>query len=382
MKLMYAALKYDYNQRERGFSFEHYNFFNCLQRMGCDVLYFDYGTLLKNYGRSRMNQRLWDVVRAEKPELLFTFLTNEELDKHIVQRISAGGQTITLNWFADDHYRFDGYSRHWAPCFNWVVTTAHSALPKYRAAGIRNVIPSQWACNTFLYQKLDLPKKYDATFVGAAHGNRPELLHYLRNAGIDVQWWGFGSDNGRISQQRMIEVFNESRINLNFAGATVRTPVRQNNRRRVRALFPHSLVPIGSRVIRPLRTAARRCVFSYQVSRASSVWGIPQIKGRSFEIPGCGSFMLTGRAENFNDYFDEGKEVGMFNDVDELVTKLKYYLKHEEEREWIAHAGYQRCTREHTYVHRFIEIFQRIGVPVRIEAAGDNCSLGAVEEVP
>ncbi|MBI2478232.1 MAG: hypothetical protein HYV60_06200 [Planctomycetia bacterium] len=270
MRVLYAALKHDYNDPARGLSFEHYNFFQSLQRMGCDVLYFDYGTLLKKYGRSRMNRRLQEVVAAEKPDLLFTFLSNEELDKHVVQRISGEGSTTTLNWFADDHYRFDIYSRDWAPCFNWVVTTAHSTLPKYAAAGIRHVIPSQWACNTSLYRKLDLPKRYDVSFVGAAHGNRRELIQHLRNSGIDVQWWGFATDNGRLSQERMIEVFNESRINLNFVGATIPAEVRSRQPQRIRAVMKHatSCVPFGSRVVDRVRKATRRSLPAQRVIEA------------------------------------------------------------------------------------------------------------------
>ena len=51
---------------------------------------------------------------------------------------------LTFNWFCDDHWRFDSYTRHWAPHFGHPVTTSHGAVEKYRAAGIGNVILSQW----------------------------------------------------------------------------------------------------------------------------------------------------------------------------------------------------------------------------------------------
>ena len=135
MKIVYVALKYDYGIAERGLSFEHYNFFDTLVHMGHDIVYFDFMTLLNELGRDDMNKRLLDVVKAERPELMFTFLFGDELDPRVVRRISKETGTVTLNWFADDHWRFETFSRRWAPNFNWIVTTASDAVPKYAAMG-------------------------------------------------------------------------------------------------------------------------------------------------------------------------------------------------------------------------------------------------------
>jgi spore maturation protein CgeB len=86
-----------------------------------------------------------------------------------------------------------------------------------------------------------------------------------------------------------------------------------------------------------------------------------QIKGRNFEIPGCGGFLLTGGADNLEEYYQDGREVVIFHDDDELIDKIRYYLAHDEERSAIAQAGYERTLREHTYVHRFREIFTTMG---------------------
>ena len=45
-----------------------------------------------------------------------------------------------------------------------------------------------------------------------------------------------------------------------------------------------------------------------------------------------------------------------------MIDKIKYYLEHNEEREAIARAGYERTLREHTYEKRFNEIFKTIGL--------------------
>lgn len=372
MLILYVAIKYDYGKPEQGYSFEHYNFYHSLLHMGHDILYFDFMTLLQEHRRGWVNRRLLEVAKAEKPDLLFCMLFTNELDQNAIREISESTDNITLNWFCDDHWRFDNFSRYWAPCFNWVVTTAKSALPKYEKLGYRNVIKSQWACNHFLYRKLNLPLKYDVTFVGQPHGNRRQVIDAIRNVGIDVHVWGQGWEEGRLSQDKMIRVFNQSRINLNLSNAS--TPITSSNVRATnvaRTLLSRSLnvVPFGAQLKswgKSWLSAIRRPVPTSQApSRFSASKQYPdQIKGRNFEIPGCGGFLLTGWAENLDEYYEIGKEVVCFDNVADLIDKIGYYLAHEKERVAIGQAGYQRTLRQHTYVHRFNEIFRHIGLPV------------------
>ena len=132
MRILYVAMKYDYGKPEQGYSFEHYNFYHSLLHMGHDIIYFDFMTLMQEHGKEWMNSRLLEIVEAEKPDLMFTVLFTDELDKAIVRMISENTETNTLNWFCDDHWRFDNFSRYWAPCFNWSVTTAKSAVAQVR----------------------------------------------------------------------------------------------------------------------------------------------------------------------------------------------------------------------------------------------------------
>ena len=101
-----------------------------------------------------------------------------------------------------------------------------------------------------------------------------------------------------------------------------------------------------------------------------------QIKGRNFEVPGCGGFVLTDRAENLEAYYTPDKEVVCFGDTEELVELARHYLAHEEERVAIARLGYERTLREHTYAHRFREIFQAMGLP-----AGVDGLIGGSQEI-
>jgi hypothetical protein len=68
-----------------------------------------------------------------------------------------------------------------------------------------------------------------------------------------------------------------------------------------------------------------------------------QTAARSFEIPGCGTFLLAARSPQHLDCYREGHEAEFFGDPRELVQKARYYLEHDDERQAIARRGRERC---------------------------------------
>jgi spore maturation protein CgeB len=392
MRVLYVAMKYDYGQPERGLSFEHHNFYHSLLHMGHDILYFDFMTLMQEHGRAWMNNRLSEVARAEKPDVMFTVLFADEFDHPVIRELTDTAGICTVNWFCDDHWRFENYSRSWAPCFRWIVTTAHSAIGKYERIGHHNVIKSQWACNTFLYQRMDIPLAHDVSFVGQPYGHRPKVIERLRKAGIDVKAWGMGWDAGRASQEEMIRIFNQSRINLNlttaYGSSTAQIPTSfptpRNPIRRIIGHIPFMPTMQGHRKARVYgndRVVAETGLVGEERERGEG--RSEQIKGRNFEVPGCGGFLLSGEADNLHEYYTAGKEIVTFQDVDDLIEKVLYYLEHEGERTTIAQAGYDRTIQEHTYVHRFTDMFTRMGLPSYNTHgdAGRTVQIGRTEEV-
>ncbi len=350
MKILYVAPKYDYGLRERGFSFEHYNFFDSLLNMGNEIIYFDYMDIYKKWGKARMNNFLLEVFQSEKPELMFVFLFENELDPKIITRISKSKNVITMNWFADDHWRFDNYSRYWAPHFNWVVTTDFEAVPKYKAMGYNNVILSQWACNHFLYRKLNLEQKYDVSFIGQAYGNRRSIIEAIRKTGVDVLTRGHGWDSGRASQKEMIEIFNQSKINLNLSNASVKSISGWMGYVDRFALY----TPGVKRIWRKMRS-----LINFGSPKGEAIY---QIKGRNFEVPGCGGFFLTDYVKGLDNYYSLDKDIVCYKSINELTDKIHYYLQNDNLRKKIAFSGWKKTLDSHTYVHRFNDIFLKIGL--------------------
>jgi len=135
MKILYVAMQYDYGLPEQGLSFEHVNFYESLAAEGHDLVYFDFMSLHAELGRSEMNRRLVETAQRAQADLMFTVLFGDELDPEAVRAVSRETSTRTLNWFCDDHWRFESFSFRWAPAFDWVVTRTASAVPKYERLG-------------------------------------------------------------------------------------------------------------------------------------------------------------------------------------------------------------------------------------------------------
>lgn len=67
---------------------------------------------------------------------------------------------------------------------------------------------------------------------------------------------------------------------------------------------------------------------------------------KSFEIAGCGGFLLAERSEGHRQRFNEGEEAVFFSGYDELVQQIRRYLPDEVARRRIAAAGRARAERD------------------------------------
>jgi spore maturation protein CgeB len=91
----------------------------------------------------------------------------------------------------------------------------------------------------------------------------------------------------------------------------------------------------------------------------------PQIKGRVFEVPGCGGLLLTEYAPGLEKYYRLGDEIVSFRGRRDMLKKVRWLLGHEEERDSIARAGQRRALRDHTYEMRLTDILQIVTATAR-----------------
>ena len=136
----------------------------------------------------------------------------------------------------------------------------------------------------------------------------------------------------------MIQVFNQSKINLNLSNC----------------------VSWDLRYLASSPRAVRNTLASVLKRDRKT---LEQVKGRHFEINACGSFQLSYYVEGLERCYQIGEEIAIYASPGELVEKIRHYLKYQNERETIAQRGYRRTLTEHTMEKRLAAIFEAVRLP-------------------
>lgn len=329
MKLLLACMLHTYGNPKREYSYEYFNFYQSLKQMGHEVELFDYAGEIEALGKTTMNQKLLSRVQEWQPDVTLFSLYTDQFEPSTVNQLR--NHTKTLCFFHDDTWRVE-YSRFWATHFDFFTTPDVYGEMKYREIGLHNAIYFPFGCNEQIFHKMDVPKKYDVSFVGGWHPYREWLIKRIRKAGINVAVAGYRWPKGEIDQTGMVKLFNESRINLNLSNS-------------------------ASWDLRYLASTPKGLI-----NRLRSKKNIEQMKARIFEVNGCGAFQLSYFVEGLANCYDIDSEIGVYADSDDLIEKIKFYLAQDKLRESIALAAYKRTLKDHTFEQRFKHVFQRMGL--------------------
>jgi len=322
-------LRYDYGIKSRGDSLEYKGFYKALKQLSNEIYPFWYDDYLMK--KEELQKRVIKFVDDIRPDIVFFILMKDEFSFETLDYLK--NKYTTINWFCDDQWRFENFTKYYAPHFTYAITTDKFALNKYKKIGYENVIIGQWAsygCGKNINFE-SIKYKYNVSFVGGISGYRKWLINKLEKAGIKVECFGAGWRNGRVTFDEMSEIFKTSRINLKISNS-----VNYD----VRYIFS------SLRSIKEFLRSKKR---------------IEQIKARNFEIPAFGGFQLTNYVPFLEDYFEIGKEVAIYTSIEDLVLQINYCLDNEEERKKIMIEGYRRAINEHTYVSRLKHIFRKLG---------------------
>lgn len=267
---------------------------------------------------SRLNRDLSAIAEREKPDVLWA-------DKLLAMRpetldyMRALG-IATVSYMIDNPFgtRQDPGWRLYMKCiphYDLHVVQRDKNILDYSSRGARDVIKIQTAYEPTLHFPPsagwgDKDRDREVSFIGTPYDDRATTLSNLMKlhdinvviSGNERQWRRALSPEsfsrmyreGELYQQHYREAIWRSKINLSFL-----THANQDE-------FVH----------------------------------------KSFEIAGCGSFLLAERSEGHLQRFREDEEAVFFSTFDELVEKIHRYLPDEAGRQRIAAAGCARAARD------------------------------------
>jgi spore maturation protein CgeB len=327
--------------------------------------------------RPKVSRELLQQIKqlhAIKPiDLFFSYFYDACVLPEEIEEIKAMG-IKTVNWYCNGSYQLHLVSQI-APHYDWCLVPEKFRLKNYVAMGARPIY-CQEAANPNMYKPYDLPVEFDVTFVGQAYGDRPVYIKYLLEQGIDVRVWGWGWQDfsaktwARGLANSLRRALHIARLLMTREGwqvARQRLRKRQGtntSRAEPRVALPSSILGGTLSDVEMIQMYSRSKVNLGFSSCDTHEAGerILQVRLRDFEVPMSGGFYMVEHMEELEEFFNIGQEIVCYTGKEDLADKIKYYLKHDEERERIREAGHQRCLRDHTWHKRFQMAFREMGL--------------------
>lgn len=249
----------------------------------------------------RIHDSLWNIrARHLKQEL------REETDLILVveppikRRLSLGRFNCKKAFYAlDPHLNaFEQYVDAGILDYDYVFVSQKDYVHTYADGGCRNVSWLPYAAVPEIHRKYDLPLEYDLSFVGSLSKDRTSILHELKT---------------------------EFKV---FVGRA----------------YLHELA----------RQYSRSKIVFHKSSRGA-------LNPRVFEALACGRLLIADRIRNgLTELFEENRHLVLYDGVDDLREKIRYYLENQPARERIAAEGQKEVYTRHSYLHRAMDLLGRV----------------------
>jgi len=270
-----------------------YNFFFKAISKVKEIIFIDYFDEYSLKGKNNFENHIKEILKKERVrEIFFIFVSGDvTLDLKFICEISQNRAVYMTFWDLEQH--FEIIDRYYAQCADLVFLPSNKEFEEvFKLYDIK----AKWTFSLFDKDKyvLDLKRDIDVSFIGDLNkGNRKEYLEFLKQNGINIEVFGAGSKNGKVSFKKMVEILNRSKISLNFSD------IFENSQ--------HSYYKkINNR--------------------------IKQTKGRVVEVCMSGAFLITEPSNSLNDLLDINS-IDTSASKEELLEKVKFYLENDSLRE-------------------------------------------------
>ncbi|MFH1879123.1 MAG: glycosyltransferase [Candidatus Omnitrophota bacterium] len=276
---------------------------------------------------NRLNKRLMNCVDAETPDICLIVGGHHILPDTV--RYINGKNIITVLWTTDSPWYFDNVLKA-APAYKHIFCAGTEAIEIFEREGIKGAAWLPFACDPDYHKPAGLcaseKARYgkDVVSVGSFYPNRAEIMEKISD--FDIGVWGPYWDR--------IGAFSPLRGKV--------TDVKINYSEWVK-------IYSAARVV---------LVLHYDDKKTPCYQASPKL----YEAMACGAFVISDNQRDVKNLFENGKHLVIFNSVEDLREKLKFYIANEDQRAAIAMAGYKEVLEKHTYKDRIRVILDKTGI--------------------
>ena len=289
----------------------------------------------------RLNRDLLRIAEAERPDLLWAEKVLL-LQPATLRRMTAMGIT-TVSYMIDNAFgpRKDPGWRLYKkdiPFFDLHVTQRDVSIPHYLERAAKHVMKVQTAYDTTMHFPppagwSDKDRDRQVSFVGTPYDDRAAMLARLGEMGVPV------SVSGRTSA--WTKALSKAAMNRIFYSDLLYAD-------RYREAIWKSKINLS------FLTRANQDEYTH----------------KSFEIAGCGGFLLAERSPGHLAKFVEDEEAVFFEGFDELKAKIDRYLPDEAARVRIAAAGCVRAAKDGYHNDRQVGLIMERVAQIRAARTG------------
>jgi spore maturation protein CgeB len=282
-------------------------------------------SILQKCDTARLNLVVSKKLLREKPDLCM-FVGGFRTSAKTLLKLKNSGIRNCL-WTSDAPIRFDNILKT-VSYYDHVFCAGSEAVEMLESHCRKQPILMPFGCDPDFHASktknriLGRRNQRDIVFVGSFYPNRWKALKRLKNENIGIwgpNWNEIGKDQNGIvyvedtylDVDEWVEIYSSAKIIL---------------------------------------------VIHFQDGETPCFQASPKV----YEALSCKGFVLVDNQKDVFKFFKNRKHLVRFDDDEDLVTKVKYYLNKPEERRKIAVAGYNEVRAKHTYKHRIEKMLSTI----------------------
>jgi len=242
------------------------------------------------------------------------------LSKNILKWVRSKGIPV-INVSMDDRLpEHWGYAKNvrlgsvgLAENLDMVLTTSSETCIWYSIEGCPAIYWPLASDPKLFYKKNEIERDIDVLFIGNRYGIRSKIVKKLISAGINVTTYGQGWPNGSATFEESISLSNRAKI----------------------------ILGIGT------------------VGHCSNLF---TMKLRDFDAPMSGALYITHRNPDLTSLFIEGEEIEFYLTIEELISKINFYLNNQDLLKNIALKGQKKAIESYTWNKRLVTTFTNLGL--------------------
>lgn len=284
--------------------------------------FIDYLELYLKTGNGALEKQIEEIVVTKKINCVFFILPSGDFtfDINFIERLSK--QAFIVMNFLDPNIFFEIADRYYAQAADLTLLADYLIKYHYEILNIKAICTFSLFDKNYYKRFENRNKNIDVSFIGdVTREKRLEYIDFLRKNNVPIKTYGRGSEEGFIDFGQMIEIFNKSKININFTG-----------------VFNSNNLILGKNINNRVNVC----------------------NGRIIEIALCGGFILSEYSNGMEEMFKIGEEIEVFHTKEELLDKIKFYLTDDSQRNKIAERAYQRAIKDYDTSECFSKVFNAI----------------------